>query len=170
MYVKLLTFLTIVLLSIPLFQVNIISHYSLEMIIDFQGTTVIPNLDRNSVIQTLVNDTLIEKVTCVSYGKSQVKPIIRWIANGIDIYPTDEILIESWEVPPDEDDENFSIFQSIVINKGLLDYLKVNLSSTESMLNLECTSQQFFTNLTVISSDSKNKVFEVITGNLIYLL
>ena len=140
------------------------------MIIDFQGATVIPNLDRNSVIQTLINDTLIEKVTCASYGKSQVKPIIRWIGNGIDINPTDEILIESWEVPPNEEDENFSIFQSIVINKGLLDYLKVNLTSTESMLNLECTSQQFFTNLTVIYSDSKNKVFEVITGNYIQLL
>ena len=170
MYVKLLTFLTIVLISIPSFQVNIISHYSLEMIIDFQGAPVIPNLDRNSVIQTLINNTLIENVTCVSYGKSQVKPIIRWIANGIDINPTDDILIESWEVPPNEEDENFSIFQSIVINKGLLDYLKVNLTSTESMLNLECTSQQFFTNLTVIYSDSKNKVFEVITGNSIQLL
>ena len=137
------------------------------MTIDFHGATVISNLDRNSVIQTLINDTLIEKVTCASYGKSQVKPIIRWIGNGIDINPTNEILIESWEVPPNEEDENFSIFQSIVINKGLLDYLKINLTSTESMLNLECTSQQFFTNLTVISSDSKNKVFEIITGNFL---
>ena len=107
------------------------------MTIDFQGSTIIPNLDRNSVIQTLINDTLIERVTCVSYGKSQVKPIIRWIGNGIDINPTDDILIESWEVPPNEEDENFSIFQSIVINKGLMDYLKVNLTSTESMLNLQ---------------------------------
>ena len=66
-------------------EVKVVSPYELQM------------LPRSNDILTLINDTLVEEVICVTKGSSLVRPVIDWISDGKFLDP-EEINITEWVV------------------------------------------------------------------------
>lgn len=131
-------------------EVNVASPYELKM------------LPRSNQVMSLVNSSIVEEVICMTKGSSMVRPNINWIGQGKYIHPED-ITITEW-VEANVDHEHL-IYQSIVINQDLLDYLNFNLSSIEDLsLNLRCASVQQYPNGSIIYESSTSQTFQLIRG------
>ena len=131
-------------------EVFVASPYELQM------------LPRSNEIMSLVNDSLVEEVICMTKGSSMVRPVINWIGQGKHIHPED-IEITEW-VEANVDHEHL-IYQSMNINQELLNYLDFNLSSSEALsLNLRCAAVQQYPNGSIIYESSTSQTFELIRG------
>ena len=56
------------------------------------------------------------------------------------------------------------IYQSIIIDKELIENLNINISNPEATLRLTCFSSQNYPNGTLIFESSKSQLFEILTS------
>ena len=59
------------------------------------------------------------------------------------------------------------IYQSIIIDKELIENLNINISNPEATLRLTCFSSQNYPNGTLIFESSKSQLFEILTSKFV---
>ena len=60
------------------------------------------------------------------------------------------------------------IYQSIIIDKELIENLHINISNPEATLKLTCISSQNYPNGTLIFESSKSQLFEILTSKFVF--